>query len=180
MASSRALTVRQYLAELPPERRAVIAAVRDIVNANLPPGYVETMNWGMICWEIPLSRFSETSNGHPLGNLALAAQKGNYALYIMAAYMDPEVTARLRAEFREAGVRLDMGKSCIRFRSLEGLPPGAVELLASGTTVERCIELYRQSRHGHVKPATKPAPRKTARVAAPAKPAAKRTARRRA
>lgn len=170
MVSSRALTVRQYLAELPPERRQVVSAIRDRINANLPPGYVETMNWGMICWEIPMSRFSETSNGHPLGNLALAAQKGNYALYSMAAYMDPDLAARLREMFRTAGVRLDMGKSCIRFKSLEGLPREALELLASGTTVERCIELYRRSLHGHVKPATKPAPRKTASTATPAKP----------
>jgi hypothetical protein len=171
MASSRALTVRQYLAELPPERRAVVSAVRDLVNANLPPGYVETMNWGMICWEVPLSRCPETYNGHPLAYMALAAQKGNFALYSIGAYAGPELVARLREEFAKAGARLDMGKSCIRFASLDGMPAGAVKLLASFATVEQFIALHERGRHGRTKPATKPAPRKTARVAAAAKTA---------
>lgn len=167
------MTVEQYLAELPPERRAVIAAIRDLVNANLPPGYAETMNWGMICWEIPLSRYPATYNGHPLGYLALGAQKNNYALYSMMAYMSPEIAARLREEFRKAGAKLDMGKSCIRFRSLPGFPPAAVELLASSATVEQYIAFHERGRHGRTKPASKPAPRKTARVAAAARPAAR-------
>lgn len=169
MVSSRALTVRQYLAELPPERREVVSAIRDLVNANLPPGYVETMNWGMLCWEVPLSRYPDTYNGHPLAYLALAAQKHNYAFYSMGAYGGPELLARLKEEFRRAGVRLDMGKSCIRFRSRDGLPAGAVALLASFATVDQFIAHHERGRHGRTKPAAKPAPRKTARVAAPPK-----------
>lgn len=175
MVSSRALTVRQYLAELPPARRQVISAVRDLVNAHVPPGYVETMNWGMICWEVPLSRYPNTYNGHPLAYLALAAQKNNYAFYSMGAYGGPELLARLQEEYRKAGVRLDMGKSCIRFRSRDGLPAAAVALLASCATVEEFIGHHERGRHGRTKPAGRPAPRKTARVAArpKAKPAAK-------
>jgi hypothetical protein len=172
MVSSRALTVEQYLAELPPERRAVISVIRDVINHHLPPGYLESMNWGMISWEIPLTRYPDTYNGHPLVYMALAAQKNNFALYSMTAYAKPEITARLQEEFRKAGVRLDMGKSCIRFKSLAGLPLPAVEGLASSATVEQYIE-YFERHHGKAKPATRPAPRKTARVAASAKAPAK-------
>lgn len=178
MVSSRALTVGQYLDELPRDRREVISAIRDVINRNLPPGYVETMNWGMICWEIPLSRVPDTYNGHPLSYLALAAQKNNFAFYSIGAYAGPELTDWLRAEFRRAGQRLDMGKSCIRFRKAEGLPMSVVERLASYMTVEQLLEHYAQGRHGTTKPASKPAPRKTARVApAAAKPVARKPAR---
>ena len=77
MVSSAAKTIDAYLAELPPERRAVIAAMRDRVNAHLPPGYEETMNWGMITWQIPLARYPITYNKQPLAYVALAAQKNN-------------------------------------------------------------------------------------------------------
>ena len=83
MVSSKAKTVEDYLDELPPDRRAVVSAVRDLVNANLPEGYVETMNWGMIAWEVPLSRYPVTYNKQPLGYVALAAQKNAYSLYLM-------------------------------------------------------------------------------------------------
>jgi hypothetical protein len=166
MVSSRAVSVARYLAELPPGRREVVSAIRDVINRHLPPGYVETMNWGMICWEIPLSRFPDTYNGHPLAHLALAAQKHNFALYSMTAYASPVIKSRLREEFRKAGVRLDMGKSCIRFRSLEGLPLPAVELLASSATVDQYLEHYARVRHGRTKAAARPAPRRTARVEA--------------
>lgn len=80
MAGSVAATVGEYLAELPPERRAVVAAVRHVVRDALTAGYVETMNWGMISCEIPLARYPTTSNGRPLSSAALAAQKSHYAL----------------------------------------------------------------------------------------------------
>ena len=83
MVSSKAQTVPEYLAELPAERRAVIAAVRKVVRKHLPKGYVEAMNWGMICYEIPLKRYPITYNKQPLSYAALAAQKNNYALYLM-------------------------------------------------------------------------------------------------
>src|SRR5687767_5306283 len=77
MASSKAATVAEYLAELPDDKRAVISAVRDVVNANLPDGYVEGMHFGMIGWAVPLERYPDTYNGHPIGPFGLAAQK-NY------------------------------------------------------------------------------------------------------
>ena len=112
MVSSAAATVEAYLAELPPERRAVVATVRALVNAHLPEGYVEGMHWGMIGWVIPLSRYPVTYNKQPLIYAALAAQKNNYALYLMCAYSDSQVERDLRAAYAAAGLKLDMGKSC--------------------------------------------------------------------
>ena len=146
MVSSRAATVEEYLAELPPERREVIAAVRDEILRNLPPGYREAMNWGMISYEIPLERFPQTYNGQPLAYLALASQKNHSALYAMSLYMDKEKLEWFRGEFRKAGKKLDMGKSCIRFRTLDDLPLGAVEQLVAGTTVKEFIAIYEKAR----------------------------------
>ena len=70
------------MAELPAERRAVVAAVRDLVLKNLPDGYVETINWGMISYEVPLERYPATYNQQPLSFVAVAAQKNHYAIYL--------------------------------------------------------------------------------------------------
>ena len=78
MVQSQASDVTAYLAELPPERRAVVAAVRDVVLANLPAGYREAVGWGMITWSIPLERYPDTYNQQPLCFAALAAQKNHY------------------------------------------------------------------------------------------------------
>lgn len=174
MVSSRAVTVEQYLSELPRDRREVISAIRDVVNRNLPPGFAERMNWGMICWEVPLSRYPRTYNGHPLAYMALAAQKNNFALYSMGPYESPQLMAWMREEFRRSGQKLSMGMSCIRFRRPEGMPMSVVERLAASSTVEEFIELHEKGRHGKTKPATKPAVRKSARMdAAGSQPAGK-------
>jgi hypothetical protein len=142
MASSSAKTVAEYLAELPAERRKVIAAVRKAIRANLPKGYAERMNWGMIAYEVPLKRFADTYNGQPLLYLALAAQKNNYALYSMCVYGSPVLLKWLKEEFKKAGRRLDMGKSCIRFKDLDGMPLEVVGRLAAQVPVDRYIEYY--------------------------------------
>ena len=146
MASSAATTVEAYLAELPPERREVIATVRALVNANLPDGYAERMNWGMISWEIPLSRYPLTYNKQPLIYAALAAQKNHYALYLMGAYADSQNERDLRAAYAAAGMKLDMGKSCLRFRALEGLLRPAVAAAIASTPPETHIASYEASR----------------------------------
>ncbi|HEX8433293.1 MAG TPA: DUF1801 domain-containing protein, partial [Longimicrobium sp.] len=111
MASSKAATPDEYLAELPPERRAVLSAVRDVVRGSLPDGYRECMSWGMISYEIPLERYPNTYNGKPLSYAALAAQKNHYALYLTSTEQDPEQAAWLAGEYAKAGKRFDMGKS---------------------------------------------------------------------
>lgn len=146
MASSKAATVEDYLAELPPERREVVARVRALVRRHLPKGYAETMNWGMISYEIPRERYPDTYNGQPLGYVALAAQKNNYALYLMALYTDAQNAEFLRRAYAETGRRPDMGKSCLRFKRLEELPQEALGSIIASMPVDAYIARYEASR----------------------------------
>lgn len=148
MARSAATTVDQYLAELPPERRAVVSKVRELVLRNLPAGYEERMNWGMISYEIPLERYPDTYNGQPLAYVALAAQKSYYALYLNCVYAGGERDAALRDAFEAAGKKLDMGKSCLRFRRVDDLALDAVGGVVASTPPEAYIALYEASREG--------------------------------
>jgi hypothetical protein len=146
MASSKAPTVAAYLAELPPDRRAVIAEVRRVVRRNLPRGYRETMNWGMITWEIPLKRYPETYNGQPLCYLALAAQKNATSLYLTSIYQDPALARALKDGFKRAGKKLNMGKSCIRFRTADELALDVIGKVVASTPPDRFIARYEASR----------------------------------
>lgn len=146
MASSKAETVEQYLQELPEDRRAVVSTVRDVVLRNLPEGYREAMGFGMITWGIPLADYPDTYNGQPLGYAALAAQKHYYALYVMTPYQDPAQEQWLRDEFAKAGKKLDMGKSCLRFRRLEDLPPDVIGRLIASTPPREFIAQYERAR----------------------------------
>jgi hypothetical protein len=146
MASSKAKTVDDYLKELPEDRRAVVSAVRDLVNRHLPAGYVEAMSWGMISWEIPLSRYPATYNRQPLAYVALAAQKQYYALYLMACYANSTQDVALRNAYADAGKALDMGKSCLRFKTLDDLLPEAIGGVVASTPVDAHIAQYQASR----------------------------------
>ncbi len=146
MPRSDAVSVADYLASLPPERRAVVAKVRDLVNANLPAGYAETMAFGMIGWGVPLARYPNTYNRRPLGYVALAAQKNGYSLYLMGVYAIAEQERALRAAAAAAGKKLDMGKSCLRFKKPEDLPLQAIGELIAGVGVDDYIAAYEASR----------------------------------
>ncbi|MGI8518466.1 MAG: DUF1801 domain-containing protein [Acidimicrobiia bacterium] len=143
MASSTATTVAEYLRELPPDRRKAISEVRKLIRSNLPTGYEETMNWGMITYEIPLSSYPATYNKKPLGYLALTSQKNNMTLYLYGAYLDEE---QFKKEYRQTGKPLDMGKSCLHFKKVDDL---ALDFLAeniASTTPDELIERYEKSR----------------------------------
>jgi hypothetical protein len=146
MVSSKAATPEAYIAELPAERQALVAKVRDLVNANLPPGYVERMNWGMISWELPLERYPSTYNGQPLVYAALAAQKNHTALYLNCIYASAERTRRLREAYGAAGKTLDMGKSCVRFKKVEDLAEDLLAQAIASVPVASFIAEYEQTR----------------------------------
>src|SRR5688500_20280053 len=121
MVRSAAKTPDAYLDELPHDRREVISAMRKLIRKNLPKGYDETVNWGMLCYEIPLSRYPDTYNEQPLAYVALAAQKNNYALYLMRQPSNAVLMDRLAAAYEAAGRKFDMGKSWLRFKALDEL-----------------------------------------------------------
>lgn len=146
MVQSRAATVADYLAELPEERRKVFSAVLKVVRKSVPRGYREAMLWGMPCWSVPLETYPETYNGQPLCYAALAAQKNHFALYLMSAYGDPGEATRLKQGFAKAGKKLDMGKSCIRFRRLEDLPLDVIGTVIAATPPDVYIARYEATR----------------------------------
>lgn len=148
MVSSTAATPAQYLEQLPAQRRVVVAAVRDLVNANLPPGYVEAMAYGMIGWSVPLARYPDTYNGQPLAYVGLAAQKNGYSLYLNCIYSDPVAEQSLRDAYARAGRKLDMGKSCLRFKALDGLLLDEVGRIVASTPVDEFIAQYERARSG--------------------------------
>jgi Domain of unknown function (DU1801) len=142
MVKSAATNVDQYLAELPDDRRAVVSEVRKLIRKNLPKGYVEKFNWGMLSYEIPLEKYPATYNGQPLGYVALAAQKNYYALYLLVPYMDAKQGEALKDAFAKAGKKMDMGKSCLRFKSLDDLPLDAIGKVIASTPPERYIAMH--------------------------------------
>ncbi len=119
---SSASTAEEYLGELSEERRAAIEAVRQVVLKNLPEGYEEVMNWGMITYQVPLETYPDTYNKKPLMYAALAAQKNHMAIYLTAIYMDEKTSREFETAYRATGKRYDVGKSCVRFKELADLP----------------------------------------------------------
>lgn len=119
---SDAATVEAYLAELPADRRAALETVRQTILTNLPAGYEEAMNWGMIVYQVPLSVYPDTYNRQPLAYAALASQKNYMAVYLMAIYADETDRQRFEDAYRATGKKLDIGKSCVRFKKLADLP----------------------------------------------------------
>jgi hypothetical protein len=146
MVTPAAIAPDEYLASLPEERRAVVSRIRDIIRENLPAGYVESVNWGMLSYEIPLSRYPNTYNGQPLGYVALAAQKNAYSLYLLGPYGDERQAAKLRDGFARAGKTLDMGKSCVRFRKPEDLALDAIAEAIASTPPDAFIAQYESIR----------------------------------
>jgi len=143
---SEATTVDQYLAELPEDRRAAIEEVREVILANLPEGYQESMNWGMISYEIPLERYPDTYNKKPLGYAALASQKNHMAVYLMSIYSGQDTTASFEQEYRATGKRYDVGKSCVRFRKVEDLPLDLIGRTIAATSADQYIADYEAAR----------------------------------
>ncbi len=146
MVKSKATTVAQYLEELPPERREVIQRVREVILEHLPAGYAEAMNWGMISYEIPLADYPVTYNKQPLSYAGLVANKNNYTVYLMNVYQTPEMLKKLEDGFAAAGAKLDMGKSCVHFKKLEGFPLDVIGDLIAATPRDAFIAYYEASR----------------------------------
>ncbi len=143
---SDAATVADYLDQLPPDRHAAIATVRETILDHLPDGYEEAMEWGMIAYQVPLETCPDTYNGKPLMYAALASQKNHMAVYLTGVYADPEVRADFEERYRATGKRLDMGKSCVRFRKLDDLPLELVGEAVAALSVDEFVDLVESAR----------------------------------
>lgn len=115
-------SVQEYLDIIPQERRVALNAVRKIILKNLPKGYEEAYEWGMISYQVPLTVYPDTYNKKPLMYAALASQKNYMAIYLMCAYGNPAIKQELVDDFKNSGKKLDMGGGCLRFKKLEDLP----------------------------------------------------------
>lgn len=136
---SDATTVEGYLASLPDERREALETVRSVILAQLPAGYEETMNWGMITYEVPLSVEPDTYNGKPLMYAALASQKHHMAVYLTAVYTDDDAAESFRDAYLATGKPLDMGKSCVRFKRIDDLPLDLLGATIGATPIDEFV-----------------------------------------
>jgi uncharacterized protein YdhG (YjbR/CyaY superfamily) len=145
-AKPASMTVAQYLASLPDDRRAELERVRDVVRKRLPPGYEEGIGYGMIYYSVPLSVYPDTYNKQPLGYVALASQKNYLALHLVPVYGDKAQEQRLRDGFAAKGKRLDMGKACIRFRRADDLDLDTIGDIVASVPMARWVEIAKSAR----------------------------------
>jgi hypothetical protein len=173
---SKAKTVEQYLAELPEERRQAIQAVRDVINKNLPAGYEEGMQYGMIGYYVPHSVYPpgyHTDPQQPLPFASLASQKNHLAIYLFCIYSAPEEATWFQEQWAKTGKKLDMGKSCVRFKKVEDLPLPLIGETVKRMPVKKFIQHYQTATAAFRK--RKPAARR--KPAAKRRPARKRQTR---
>ncbi len=143
---SKATTVDQYLKELPDDRRDAITHVRDVILKNLPEGYVEVMNWGMIAYEVPLATYPNTYNKKPLLYAALASQKNHMAVYLSAIYANNNTRENFEKAYKATGKKMDTGKCCVRFKRLEQLPVEVIGQAIASCPLDDFIQLYEEGR----------------------------------
>jgi hypothetical protein len=123
-----------------------MSAVREVIVENLPAGYREGIGKGMISYTVPLERYPDTYNGEALMYAALANQKNYMSVYLMCIYGDADLTNWFQDAYRATGKRLDMGKSCVRFRRLEDLPLELVGQAIARVDPGEYIKMYERSR----------------------------------
>ncbi len=143
---SDATTVEAYLSVLPSDRREALGTVRRTILDNLPEGYEEVLNWGMITYQVPLERSGPTYNGKPLMYAALADQKRHMAVYLTQVYADTETFERFRTDYLATGKKLDMGKSCVPFRRLDDLPLDVLGRAIGATGVDTFVAAAQEER----------------------------------
>jgi uncharacterized protein YdhG (YjbR/CyaY superfamily) len=143
------MTVENYIEQLPEDRKAAIQALRKIFSENLPQGFQECMSYGMIGYVVPHSIYPagyHCDTKLPLPFLNLASQKSHIAVYHMGIYADPELLNWFQSAYAaEVKGKLDMGKSCIRFKKPELIPYGLFAELASKMSVQDWIGLYEKN-----------------------------------
>jgi uncharacterized protein YdhG (YjbR/CyaY superfamily) len=139
-------SIEEYLAAVPEDRKPVMEKLRKVILDNLPEGFEEQLSYGMIGYVVPLSRYPKgyhVKEGEPLPFISLASQKNHIALYHMGLYGKPEVEEWFVKEYAErVPTKLDMGKSCIRFKNPDHIPYDLVAELCQKMTVDEYIHAY--------------------------------------
>jgi len=138
-----ATPVPAFIAALPPERRSEFERVRDVLCRAMPVGYEEDVVKGMLVYQVPLSKYPDTYNGHASWYVALASEKSYMSLHLMSIYASPLLLKQLTDGFRAAGKTLNMGKACVRFQNAEDLALDVIADIVARITPERWIEIAR-------------------------------------
>ena len=145
-----AKTPDEYVAAVPDDRREAFTALRKTLKKNLPKGFAETMSYGMIGYVVPLSTYPAGYHADPslpLGFIAIGSQKNFIALYHMGLYGDAALLKWFQAEYpKHAKTKLDMGKSCVRFKKPDDIPLGLIGELARKMGPQDWIKRYEKAR----------------------------------
>ena len=146
---SNAKTVSEYINSLPPERKKIISAIRKAILKNLPKGFQEEMSYGSIGYVVPHKLYPDGYHCDPtlpLPFLGVASQKNFIAIYHMGIYGEPKLLKWFQDEWKLYSTKkLDMGKSCIRFKKPEDVPLDLIEVLASKMTPKQWIDIYEKA-----------------------------------
>lgn len=147
--TSTATTPEQYLLELPEDRQFIINILRNTIIENLPAGFQEVMQYGMLSYVVPHSIYPagyHCDTKLPLPFLSLASQKNHIAIYHMGIYADENLLEWFKEAWANASSKkLDMGKSCIKFKKAEDIPIELIASLVQKLTPQAWIELYEKS-----------------------------------
>jgi uncharacterized protein YdhG (YjbR/CyaY superfamily) len=139
---SDAASVADYIESLTESRCEAIKTVREVILAHLPKGYEEVMNWGMITYQVPLEVFPDTYNKKPLMYAALASQKNYMSVYMMGLYVYPKIEKKFLEAYEKSNQKLNMGKCCVRFKSLEALNLNAVAQVIKAVSLKDHLAHY--------------------------------------
>lgn len=152
---SKATTVEEYIAELPEDRKEAVTKLRKTIKKNLPKGFEECMGYGMIGYVVPHKLYSKGYHCNPetpLPFMNLASQKNFVAVYHMGVYSSPALLKWFTDEYAKTGAgKLDMGKSCIRFKNISKIPYDLIGELAAKITVQEWIDYYEKALQGREK-----------------------------
>ncbi|WP_144282485.1 DUF1801 domain-containing protein [Chryseobacterium echinoideorum] len=139
-------SIEDYVSKLPEERQDIFKKLFDTIKNNLPEGFEGNTNYGMIGWSVPLEKYPpgyHCTPGSPLPFISIASQKNFIAVYHMGIYAKPELLNWFAEEFPKYSKRkLDMGKSCIRFKKMDEIPFDLIAELSKKMTVDEWISLY--------------------------------------
>ena len=140
------MTPDEYVASLPEDRKEPVQAIRTAVNKNLPKGFKEVISYGTISYVVPHEKYPEgyhCNPSQPLPFVSIASQKNFIALYHMGMYGMPELLKWFQAEFpKHSKKKLDMGKSCVRFKKPEDIPFELIGQLMKKVTVDDWVSFY--------------------------------------
>lgn len=146
---STAKTPQEYINSLPEERKQAVEKLREVILKNLPKGFSEVMNYGMLGYVVPHSLYPDGYHCDPklpLPFLSIASQKNFIAVYHMGIYSSEKLLAWFTEEYpKHSKTKLDMSKSCMRFKKLDQIPYNFIGKLAAKITVQDWIKIYEKN-----------------------------------